>query len=76
MKVWTEMKPSLFLFKVSTRHIINKLFFDIAPEEDGTPVDPESLQVIKNATEFIQCSEYIEKIALFYCSDFRMSLIA
>ncbi|XP_051768568.1 E3 ubiquitin-protein ligase TRAIP [Ctenopharyngodon idella] len=30
--------------QVSTRHIINKLFFDIAPEEDGTPVDPESLQ--------------------------------
>lgn len=52
------MKLSLFLFKVSTRHIINKLFFDIAPEEDGTPVDPESLQVIKHATEFIQCSEF------------------
>uniref|UniRef100_A0A8C1BEF4 TRAF-interacting protein n=1 Tax=Cyprinus carpio carpio TaxID=630221 RepID=A0A8C1BEF4_CYPCA len=33
--------------QVSTRHIINKLFFDIAPEEDGTPADPESLQVIK-----------------------------
>lgn len=46
MKVWIEMKPWLFLFKVSTRHIINKLFFDIAPEEDGTPVDPESLQVM------------------------------
>ncbi|RXN34319.1 E3 ubiquitin- ligase TRAIP-like protein [Labeo rohita] len=30
--------------QVSTRHIINKLFFDIAPEDDGTPVDPESLQ--------------------------------
>uniref|UniRef100_A0A8C1C8G5 TRAF-interacting protein n=1 Tax=Cyprinus carpio carpio TaxID=630221 RepID=A0A8C1C8G5_CYPCA len=30
--------------QVSTRHIINKLFFDIAPEEDGTPADPESLQ--------------------------------
>uniref|UniRef100_A0A8C2KSF8 TRAF-interacting protein n=1 Tax=Cyprinus carpio TaxID=7962 RepID=A0A8C2KSF8_CYPCA len=33
--------------QVSTRHIINKLFFDIAPEEDGMPADPESLQVIK-----------------------------
>uniref|UniRef100_A0A673FXQ1 E3 ubiquitin-protein ligase TRAIP-like n=1 Tax=Sinocyclocheilus rhinocerous TaxID=307959 RepID=A0A673FXQ1_9TELE len=30
--------------QVSARHIINKLFFDIAPEDDGTPVDPESLQ--------------------------------
>ncbi|XP_065097052.1 E3 ubiquitin-protein ligase TRAIP isoform X1 [Paramisgurnus dabryanus] len=30
--------------QVSTRHIINKLFFDIAPEDDGIPVDPESLQ--------------------------------
>ncbi|CAM4731740.1 hypothetical protein PO909_020279 [Leuciscus waleckii] len=30
--------------QVSTRHIINKLFFDIAPEDDGTPVDAESLQ--------------------------------
>uniref|UniRef100_A0A8C1QRX1 TRAF-interacting protein n=1 Tax=Cyprinus carpio TaxID=7962 RepID=A0A8C1QRX1_CYPCA len=30
--------------QVSTRHIINKLFFDIAPEDDGTPADPESLQ--------------------------------
>ncbi|XP_058647097.1 E3 ubiquitin-protein ligase TRAIP isoform X2 [Onychostoma macrolepis] len=30
--------------QVSTRHIINKLFFDVAPEDDGTPVDPESLQ--------------------------------
>uniref|UniRef100_A0A8C2KQU1 TRAF-interacting protein n=1 Tax=Cyprinus carpio TaxID=7962 RepID=A0A8C2KQU1_CYPCA len=30
--------------QVSTRHIINKLFFDIAPEEDGMPADPESLQ--------------------------------
>ncbi|NP_991170.1 E3 ubiquitin-protein ligase TRAIP [Danio rerio] len=30
--------------QVSTRHIINKLFFDIAPEDDGAPVDPESLQ--------------------------------
>uniref|UniRef100_A0A673IY32 E3 ubiquitin-protein ligase TRAIP-like n=1 Tax=Sinocyclocheilus rhinocerous TaxID=307959 RepID=A0A673IY32_9TELE len=46
--------------QVSTRHIINKLFFDIAPEDDGTPVDPESLQVIKHAVEFIQCSEFKE----------------
>ncbi|CAN9512464.1 unnamed protein product [Ophioblennius macclurei] len=31
--------------QVSTRHIINKLFFDIREEEEGgTPVDPESLQ--------------------------------
>ncbi|XP_056590971.1 E3 ubiquitin-protein ligase TRAIP [Triplophysa dalaica] len=30
--------------QVSTRHIINKLFFDIAPEDDSTSVDPESLQ--------------------------------
>ncbi|XP_043107455.1 E3 ubiquitin-protein ligase TRAIP [Puntigrus tetrazona] len=30
--------------QVSTRHIINKLFFDVAPEDDGAPVDPESLQ--------------------------------
>ncbi|XP_026077373.1 E3 ubiquitin-protein ligase TRAIP-like isoform X3 [Carassius auratus] len=30
--------------QVSTRHIINKLFFDIAPEDDGAPADPESLQ--------------------------------
>uniref|UniRef100_A0A672RJQ6 E3 ubiquitin-protein ligase TRAIP-like n=1 Tax=Sinocyclocheilus grahami TaxID=75366 RepID=A0A672RJQ6_SINGR len=45
--------------QVSTRHIINKLFFDIAPEDDGTPVDPESLQVIKHAVEFIQCSEFV-----------------
>ncbi|TRY59873.1 hypothetical protein DNTS_035284 [Danionella cerebrum] len=30
--------------QVSTRHIINRLFFDIAPEEDGVQVDPESLQ--------------------------------
>lgn len=52
------MKPSFFLFKVSTRHIINKLFFDIAPEDNGTTVDPESLQVIKHAVEFIQCSEF------------------
>ncbi|XP_072522020.1 E3 ubiquitin-protein ligase TRAIP [Salminus brasiliensis] len=30
--------------QVSTRHIINKLFFDIAPEDEGSPADPESLQ--------------------------------
>lgn len=30
--------------QVSTRHIINKLFFDIAPEDDSIAVDPESLQ--------------------------------
>ncbi|KAA0707551.1 E3 ubiquitin-protein ligase TRAIP [Triplophysa tibetana] len=30
--------------QVSTRHIINKLFFDIAPDDDATSVDPESLQ--------------------------------
>ncbi|KAI7795300.1 E3 ubiquitin-protein ligase TRAIP [Triplophysa rosa] len=30
--------------QVSTRHIINKLFFDIAPEDDAISVDPESLQ--------------------------------
>ncbi|CAL8337216.1 unnamed protein product [Merluccius merluccius] len=30
--------------QVSTRHIISKLFFDIAAEEEGAPVDPESLQ--------------------------------
>ncbi|XP_051529439.1 E3 ubiquitin-protein ligase TRAIP [Myxocyprinus asiaticus] len=30
--------------QVSTRHIISKLFFDIVPEDDGMPMDPESLQ--------------------------------
>ncbi|CAL8339767.1 unnamed protein product [Lota lota] len=30
--------------QVSTRHIITKLFFDIGGEEEGAPVDPESLQ--------------------------------
>ncbi|XP_051957281.1 E3 ubiquitin-protein ligase TRAIP [Xyrauchen texanus] len=30
--------------QVSTRHIINKLFFDIVPEDNGMPMDPESLQ--------------------------------
>lgn len=31
--------------QVSTRHIINKLFFDVAPDEEGSAADPESLQV-------------------------------
>ncbi|KAG7477993.1 hypothetical protein MATL_G00075730 [Megalops atlanticus] len=30
--------------QVSTRHIINKLFFDVGGEEEGSTVDPESLQ--------------------------------
>uniref|UniRef100_A0A4W4EL06 RING-type domain-containing protein n=1 Tax=Electrophorus electricus TaxID=8005 RepID=A0A4W4EL06_ELEEL len=30
--------------QVSTRHIINKLFFDIAAEDEGSATDPESLQ--------------------------------
>ncbi|CAL8380057.1 unnamed protein product [Boreogadus saida] len=30
--------------QVSTKHIITKLFFDIGGEEEGAPVDPESLQ--------------------------------
>ncbi|CAB1353492.1 unnamed protein product [Coregonus sp. 'balchen'] len=30
--------------QVSTRHIINKLFFDISGEEEGSSADPESLQ--------------------------------
>lgn len=30
--------------QVSTRHIINKLFFDVGGEEDGSEVDPENLQ--------------------------------
>uniref|UniRef100_A0A8B9HTL0 TRAF-interacting protein n=1 Tax=Astyanax mexicanus TaxID=7994 RepID=A0A8B9HTL0_ASTMX len=30
--------------QVSSRHIINKLFFDIAPEDEGSAADPESLQ--------------------------------
>ncbi|KAI9546423.1 hypothetical protein NQZ68_027592 [Dissostichus eleginoides] len=30
--------------QVSTRHIINKLFFDVGGEEEGGSVDPESLQ--------------------------------
>ncbi|KAK5872991.1 hypothetical protein PBY51_013641 [Eleginops maclovinus] len=30
--------------QVSTKHIINKLFFDIGGEEEGDSVDPESLQ--------------------------------
>ncbi|XP_031423949.1 E3 ubiquitin-protein ligase TRAIP [Clupea harengus] len=30
--------------QVSTRHIINKLFFDIGREEEGGAVDPENLQ--------------------------------
>lgn len=30
--------------QVSTRHIINKLFFDIGEDQEGTVVDPESLQ--------------------------------
>ncbi|XP_010769773.1 E3 ubiquitin-protein ligase TRAIP [Notothenia coriiceps] len=30
--------------QVSTRHIINKLFFDVGGEEGGGSVDPESLQ--------------------------------
>uniref|UniRef100_A0AAR2KWS2 RING-type domain-containing protein n=1 Tax=Pygocentrus nattereri TaxID=42514 RepID=A0AAR2KWS2_PYGNA len=34
--------------QVSTRHIINKLFFDIAPEE-GSAADPEILQVLNQS---------------------------
>ncbi|XP_067102694.1 E3 ubiquitin-protein ligase TRAIP [Osmerus mordax] len=30
--------------QVSTRHIINKLFFDIGGEEENSSIDPESLQ--------------------------------
>ncbi|XP_060766595.1 E3 ubiquitin-protein ligase TRAIP [Neoarius graeffei] len=30
--------------QVSTRHIISKLFFDVAPDEEGSAADPESLQ--------------------------------
>ncbi|XP_030634477.1 E3 ubiquitin-protein ligase TRAIP [Chanos chanos] len=30
--------------QVSTRHIISKLFFDIAAEDEGSALDPESLQ--------------------------------
>ncbi|XP_066554226.1 E3 ubiquitin-protein ligase TRAIP [Amia ocellicauda] len=30
--------------QVSTRHIINKLFFDVGGEEEGARMDPESLQ--------------------------------
>ncbi|KAI1890904.1 hypothetical protein AGOR_G00158400 [Albula goreensis] len=30
--------------QVSTRHIINKLFFDVGGEEESSTVDPESLQ--------------------------------
>ncbi|KAJ8361145.1 hypothetical protein SKAU_G00176700 [Synaphobranchus kaupii] len=30
--------------QVSTRHIINKLFFDVGGEEESSAVDPESLQ--------------------------------
>uniref|UniRef100_A0AAY4A2M1 RING-type domain-containing protein n=1 Tax=Denticeps clupeoides TaxID=299321 RepID=A0AAY4A2M1_9TELE len=33
--------------QVSTRHIINRLFFDIGGEHDGAAADPESLQVKK-----------------------------
>uniref|UniRef100_A0A8C4YXQ9 TRAF-interacting protein n=1 Tax=Gadus morhua TaxID=8049 RepID=A0A8C4YXQ9_GADMO len=33
--------------QVSTKHIITKLFFDIGGEEEGAPVDPESLQKLK-----------------------------
>uniref|UniRef100_A0A672F4J3 RING-type domain-containing protein n=1 Tax=Salarias fasciatus TaxID=181472 RepID=A0A672F4J3_SALFA len=37
--------------QVSTRHIINKLFFDINEEADRAAVDPESLQLQKATAE-------------------------
>lgn len=41
MNAWQQV----IVWQVSTRHIINKLFFDIGGEEEGGSVDPENLQV-------------------------------
>uniref|UniRef100_A0AAR2J412 RING-type domain-containing protein n=1 Tax=Pygocentrus nattereri TaxID=42514 RepID=A0AAR2J412_PYGNA len=46
--------------QVSTRHIINKLFFDIAPEE-GSAADPEILQVLNQSFKNVFCRGWREK---------------
>ncbi|XP_058229695.1 E3 ubiquitin-protein ligase TRAIP [Hemibagrus wyckioides] len=43
--------------QVSTRHIINKLFFDIAPEEEGSAADPESLQNELDRLKVVLCEK-------------------
>lgn len=78
-----KWRPSITLdslcFQVSTRHIINKLFFDIAPEDDSTSVDPESLQVINPSHFFYSVysnsplSVKLTLLTVFYCFDFRMT---
>uniref|UniRef100_A0AAY4A3A1 RING-type domain-containing protein n=1 Tax=Denticeps clupeoides TaxID=299321 RepID=A0AAY4A3A1_9TELE len=44
--------------QVSTRHIINRFFFDIGGEHDSVSADPESLQVKRSknpATKLSDC---------------------
>lgn len=43
--------------QVSTRHIINKLFFDIGGEEEESSVDPESLQNELNRIKAVLCTK-------------------
>ncbi|KAF7693473.1 E3 ubiquitin-protein ligase TRAIP [Silurus meridionalis] len=43
--------------QVSTRHIINKLFFDIAPDDEGSAADPESLQNELDKMKVVLCEK-------------------
>ncbi|KAF4093553.1 hypothetical protein AMELA_G00003220 [Ameiurus melas] len=43
--------------QVSTRHIITKLFFDVAPDEEGSAADPESLQNELDRMKVVLCEK-------------------